>query len=127
MSERTKIIVIGTGGLAREFHAWFCDVVDIVGFSADKDDDDLAASLPGRRYDNSVTPDEAGTDQCVVAVSSPKQKRHLHQLLGKPVGNSRRWYMQRPLLPLAQYLAKGSSYPLARLSARMLRSEPFPI
>ena len=82
MSETSKIIVVGTGGLAREFHAWFGDVFDVIGFSADRVDDHVASLLPGKRYDNSVTPDQAGTDQCVVAVSSPKMKRYLYTLLG---------------------------------------------
>lgn len=83
MSKKQPVIVVGTGGLAREFHAWFGDQVDILGFSADRDDDPVAALLPGKRYDNSVTPDQAGTNQCVVAVSTPHMKRRLHQLLSE--------------------------------------------
>jgi sugar O-acyltransferase (sialic acid O-acetyltransferase NeuD family) len=80
---KRRILVVGTGGLAREFCAWFSDVIDVVGCSADQADDRLAAQLPGRRFDNSVTPDQAGTDQCVVAVGKPKDKRHLHAVLSR--------------------------------------------
>ena len=83
MSAKSKIVVVGTGGLAREFHAWFGDEVDIVGFSADREDSALAALLPGERYDNNVSPDVAGTDQCVIAISSPEKKMFLHELLSK--------------------------------------------
>lgn len=83
MSTKRKIVVVGTGGLAREFHAWFAHEIDILGFSADREDRGRAALLPGQRYDNNMTPDLAGTDQCVVAISSPDRKRYLHELLSK--------------------------------------------
>ncbi len=81
MSSKPRIIVVGTGGLAREFAVWFGDVVEIIGFSVDLPDQGPAAQLPGARFDNHVKPAGAGTDQCVVAVADPKMKRHLHQLL----------------------------------------------
>ncbi len=82
MTDRVgKILIIGSGGLAREFAAWFGDHFEICGFSSQAPEEHASFALPGRWFDPEVTPEQAGTDQAVVAIGSPALKQALHTAL----------------------------------------------
>lgn len=74
---KMKILVVGAGGLAREFSAFFSDTLDVVGFStahqlmSSKDD------IAERCYPADVTPDQVGTRNCVIAIGDPALKHKL--------------------------------------------------
>ena len=79
------ILVIGAGGLAREFASYFCDGssgLRVVGFSTLAHAEREAFDRDERLFfGDDITPDEAGTTQAVVAVSNPAVKARLHRSL----------------------------------------------
>lgn len=79
------ILVIGAGGLAREFASYFCDGsqdLRVVGFStlahAERESFDRPEPL---FFGDDITPAEAGTAHAVVALGNPFVKARLHQSL----------------------------------------------
>jgi len=81
-----KIIVIGSGGLAREFCSFFRDYqepISIVGFSSINIDEYRSFSLPGRLFGDYITPDMVGTNEAVIAVSNPSLKKIISERLVK--------------------------------------------
>jgi len=72
-----KILVIGTGGLAREFAGFFAAQIDIVGFSSAARSEFDEFGLPGQFWDETVTPEQAGTDLCAIAIGTPATKKLL--------------------------------------------------
>lgn len=66
-----EIIVIGTGGLAREVTEWVKDLFVINGYSGIDADEYGKYNLPGKLYSNDVTPEEAGTNYAVIAIGTP--------------------------------------------------------
>lgn len=69
------ILIVGAGGLAREFSDYFSDQVNIVGYSSKHLSDHQRFSLPGRPFEASVTPDQVGTHLAVIAIGDPNLKR----------------------------------------------------
>lgn len=78
-------VVIGSGGLAREFTTFFSSEVNIVGFSSHKTDDFDSSSLGGEFFGSNITPDNVGTKYAVLAIASPAAKRDLSSKL-KAIG-----------------------------------------
>jgi sugar O-acyltransferase (sialic acid O-acetyltransferase NeuD family) len=79
-----EVLVIGTGGLAREFSSYFSGdekLVSIVGFSTKNYEEHHLFSLPGKLFEDEVTPDIVGTDQAVIAISSPSIKKRVLEKL----------------------------------------------
>jgi sugar O-acyltransferase (sialic acid O-acetyltransferase NeuD family) len=77
---KKKIIVIGTGGLAREFSSYFTEfssVIDIVGFAGRSGLEHSKFSLPGLFFEENASPDIVGTNQAAVVVGTPALKRKL--------------------------------------------------
>lgn len=72
-----KILVVGTGGLAREFTEFFKPQLEIVGYIGVNDKEYLKYCMEGNLYLDSITPNEAKVDNCVIAVGNPKLKREL--------------------------------------------------
>lgn len=72
-----KVLVVGSGGLAREFASFFSEQVEIVGFSSKSEKEFNDFNLPGQYFDVDVSPDEAGTDKCVIAIGSPGGKQKI--------------------------------------------------
>lgn len=72
-----KILVIGTGGLAREFTEWFRDNVEIVGYWSTDHEEHLRFGLPGTLYTEDMTPDVVGTDLAVIAIGTPQVKKRM--------------------------------------------------
>ena len=64
------IVVIGTGGLAREFSSFFSSEVNIVGFSSTNTNEFNDFSLPGEFFGSDITPDIVGTKYAVLAIGN---------------------------------------------------------
>src|SRR5262245_36721421 len=78
------IVVIGSGGLAREFSAYFAEcsnVVSITGFSSTNHDEHGQFNLPGNLYPGEITPDSVGTDKVVIAIGNPSAKKRIAERL----------------------------------------------
>ena len=79
-----KIIVIGTGGLAKEFSSFFSDydeIVSIVGFSSTNLEEHQLFSLPGKLFEDEITPEIVNTDEAVIAIGSPSIKKRISERL----------------------------------------------
>jgi len=79
-----KVLVIGTGGLARELTSYFAEdyqLVEIVGFSSTNLDEHGQFNLPGAFFAGEVTPDTVGTSQAVIAIGNPRVKRAISEKL----------------------------------------------
>lgn len=79
-----NIIVVGTGGLAREFTSYFsqyCESISFVGFSSTNQDEHKAFSLPGTLFTGDITPELVGTNEVVIAIGSPAIKKRLQEKL----------------------------------------------
>ena len=73
-----KILIIGSGGLAREFTSWFKDSFEIVGYASIKKNDHTEFNLPGILYTEIVTPRIVGTNLAVVCISDPVIKKRVY-------------------------------------------------
>jgi sugar O-acyltransferase (sialic acid O-acetyltransferase NeuD family) len=73
-----KILVIGTGGLAREFTAWFGAAFSIAGYYSSNREEHDRHGLPGTLFAEDISPHLAGTALAVLAVGSPPAKATLH-------------------------------------------------
>jgi len=73
-----KVLIIGTGGLAREFTSWFSDYVQIVGYSSTNPTEHSVFNLPGVLHTGEVTPDSVGTKFAILAIGTPAVKEKIH-------------------------------------------------
>ena len=78
-----KILIIGSGGLAREFTSWFKDSFEIVGYASIKKNDHTEFNLPGILYTEIVTPRIVGTNLAVVCISDPVIKKRVYNELSQ--------------------------------------------
>jgi UDP-perosamine 4-acetyltransferase len=79
-----KIVVVGTGGLAREFSSYFSDydeIFSIIGFSSTNLEEHRFFSLPGKLFEGEITPDIVDTDEVVIAIGSPSVKKRISERL----------------------------------------------
>jgi sugar O-acyltransferase (sialic acid O-acetyltransferase NeuD family) len=74
-----KILIVGTGGLAREFSSWCSDYFQIVGYSTENITEHAEFNLPGIVHTGVVTPDKAGTDIVFVAIGTPSLKAKVYK------------------------------------------------
>ena len=72
-----KILIIGTGGLAREFTSWFQDCFEIVGYSSKDHNDHSQFNLPGTAHNEDVTPELIGTNLAVLCIGNPVIKKQV--------------------------------------------------
>lgn len=75
------LIVVGTGGLAREFFKFFSNSVNIIGFSSKSQSEFEEFNLKGEFYGNDITPQIVKTKYCVIAVGNPNVKKVLSKKL----------------------------------------------
>lgn len=81
-----KIIVVGTGGLAREFSSYFSEhveLIEIVGFFSTNHSEHGNFSLPGILLKGDINPDRVGTNLAVVAIGAPKIKKEIIEKMTK--------------------------------------------
>jgi sugar O-acyltransferase (sialic acid O-acetyltransferase NeuD family) len=76
-----KVLIYGTGGLARELTSWCSDYFQIVGYSSTNMDEYEVFDLPGTLHSPDVTPSLAGTDLAIIAIGSPSVKAKLYNQL----------------------------------------------
>lgn len=75
-----NLLVVGTGGLAREFVSYFSgDLVDlnIVGFFGVNQTEHSDFRLPGKMFVGEITPDMVGTTNVVIAIGNPSLKKRI--------------------------------------------------
>ena len=77
------IIVIGTGGLAREFTTYFSNEVNILGYSTTTPQDFKNFNLKGELFPSDLSQNELPTENIVIAIGNPKVKKILHQELSE--------------------------------------------
>jgi len=77
------IVVIGTGGLAREFSAFFASEVNIIGFSSTNTKEFNDFSLSGEFFGSDITPNIVGTKYAVLAIGNPAAKQSVSEKLKK--------------------------------------------
>ena len=75
------IVVIGTGGLAREFSSFFLKEVNIVGFSSINRSEFEDFALCGEFFGSNITPEVVGTKHAVITIGSPNAKRVVSEKL----------------------------------------------
>jgi len=73
-----KILIIGTGGLAREFTSWFKDSFEIVGYYSNEHNDHSKFNLPGVLYTKNVTPEIVGTKFVAICIGDPVIKKRFY-------------------------------------------------
>ena len=81
-----EIVVIGTGGLAREFSSYFGnsnEEISIVGYFSTNIEEHKFFSLPGTLFEGEITPEIVGTDQVVIAIGNPSIKKRISEHLKK--------------------------------------------
>ncbi|MDA8742116.1 hypothetical protein N9M64_00230 [bacterium] len=74
-----ELLVIGTGGLAREFTNFFRSTIRVIGYSSVDDREFAEFKLSGKFFDSDVVPTDVGTRNCVVAVGDPFLRERLVQ------------------------------------------------
>jgi sugar O-acyltransferase (sialic acid O-acetyltransferase NeuD family) len=74
-----KILIVGTGGLAREFSSWCSDYFQIVGYWSENATEHAEFNLPGILHTGDVTPDAAGTDIVFLAIGAPSVKAKFYK------------------------------------------------
>lgn len=72
-----KILIIGSGGLAREVTDWVRLTHDIVGYATPCSKEHQAFSLVGSHFDGHVTPDIVGTDLALIAIGTPAVRKRM--------------------------------------------------
>lgn len=70
-----EVLIIGSGGLAREFSDYFSEQVSIIGYSSKNLDDQQRFSLGGRMFGDDVSPEQVGTDLAVIAIGDPERRK----------------------------------------------------
>ena len=75
------VVVIGTGGLAREFSSFFSKEINIVGFSSTNSNEFEDFFLSGEFFGSNITPDMVGTKNAVLAIGSPNAKKAVSEKL----------------------------------------------
>lgn len=73
-----KVVIIGSGGLAREFCAWFESTIEVCGFSTKEADEFYTFALPGKCFTPDITPEMTGTANAVMAVGTPALKEKMY-------------------------------------------------
>lgn len=74
---KKRVVIIGTGGLAREFTDWFYDQIDIVGYSSNNEQEFYDYYLPEKFFGNKITPEIAKTIWAVIAIGTPGIKEKI--------------------------------------------------
>lgn len=73
-----KVVIVGSGGLAREFCEWFRNSLEVCGISTKNIEEFHKYNLPGIALSPDITPQQAGTANAVLCVGSPNLKEKLY-------------------------------------------------
>ena len=74
-----KIVIVGTGGLAREFTQFFNSHLEIAGYLSLDSKEHKKFKLPGKYFFDEKNIEKIGTKSAVIAIESPKIKRKLYE------------------------------------------------
>ena len=72
-----RVLIIGSGGLARDFLSWFGTTVEVVGFVTRNLEDHARYQLPGSVFLDGAGPAEVDADAAVLAIGTPTLKQRL--------------------------------------------------
>jgi sugar O-acyltransferase (sialic acid O-acetyltransferase NeuD family) len=79
-----EVVVIGSGGLAREFSCYFSEQskrVSIIGFASTNHEEHAKFNLPGKLFKGDITPALVGTDKIVIAIGNPAVRKRISEKL----------------------------------------------
>jgi len=76
-----KVVIVGTGGLARELTSWIADQWEVAGYSALDPEEHHRFELPGAFFGKQIVPTEAGTTHALLAIGSPEARQRAHEEL----------------------------------------------
>jgi sugar O-acyltransferase (sialic acid O-acetyltransferase NeuD family) len=77
----TDVVVIGSGGLAREFSTYFASSCNVLGYSTTTPEDIEKFQLKGVLFPSNISIESLPTKNLVLAIGSPKVKRKLYEKL----------------------------------------------
>ena len=76
-----KLLIVGTGGLAREFTNWCSEKFEVIGYFSINKDEHAKFKLPGKLFTGELTPKATGAECALIAIGSPEaKKRYFSQL-----------------------------------------------
>ena len=76
-----KLLIVGTGGLARELTNWCSEKFEVIGYFSINKDEHAKFKLPGRLFTGELTPKATGAECALIAIGSPEaKKRYFSQL-----------------------------------------------
>ena len=78
-NKKIDVIVIGTGGLAREFTNYFSEQVNVIGYSTKNPEDFEKYGLHGQLFPPELKIENMPCKNLVIAVGSPQVKRIIHE------------------------------------------------
>jgi sugar O-acyltransferase (sialic acid O-acetyltransferase NeuD family) len=76
-----KLLIVGTGGLARELTEWCESSFEIIGYLGIDTKEFAASGLKGRLFPDEVSHNEAGTRNVLIAIGLPLKKERIYHLL----------------------------------------------
>lgn len=79
-----RVVVIGTGGLAREFTSWFHQPggsLEIVGYASTNHEEHARFGLPGCLFSDEIAPENVGTQEVVIAIADPAVRQKYAETL----------------------------------------------
>lgn len=79
-----QVVIIGSGGLAREFASFFSGPsaeVSVAGFSSTNNEEHGLFSLPGKAFGHEISPEGVGTSDAVIAIANPAVKKAISHKL----------------------------------------------
>ena len=78
----TKVLIVGMGGLAKEFVTYFSEQISVVGYTTtNSTNHEEETNLTGKFFDYNVSPDQVGTDEAVIAIGHPEAKQTVSKQL----------------------------------------------
>ena len=82
-NKKLDVIIIGTGGLAREFTSYFSSSCNILGYSTTCPYEFEKFNLNGHLFSLDITKENLPTKNLVIAIGSPRIKKKLYDHLSK--------------------------------------------
>lgn len=76
--EKKDVIILGSGGLAREFANYFSEYINIIGFLTKNPEDFKKYNLTGDLFSSLITIENSPSKNLVIAIGSPKVKKSLY-------------------------------------------------
>jgi sugar O-acyltransferase (sialic acid O-acetyltransferase NeuD family) len=78
-----KLLIVGTGGLARELTEWVSEVFEVVGFFSTNREEHGKFSLPGILFSEDLSPRSTGAEYALIAIGLSRAKEKYFDQLKK--------------------------------------------